>query len=989
MISSQPGLHGTKSLLHMQRARSAPGSIHDASVRAIRNTARVSTLVEPRTDKDVRPIYLGVESLIGFQARVKTRVTNKLHFGSKLMAFGASVHEQREKWLEADEPSRRFRKLFPLNRIRRSWLGSYQPRHVWRRSLVHFQLSRSVIEIAQSRIDEAIGDKDAVRKLLEDQRETDLAETTRIVQLRARATKISVPERRVASEQVTNELAACAAVFKDHHRRSVNEASRLFDHFMRGKLDDNQPSACHLFQRQLADVRRNRLNLASVEAQLSNKDADIAPGRRVSAECDTALSLQHQEWMEEAFLLAASTKREMDQNALRKKRQQKLLGEKEQEATGKDAMLSQTQFAELCKQLAPLLHLPKEVLDLAEVQRLFNVAASGGGSAKNDKASLAACTRTFVPVIEALPLIELRIAEATQHFVDLRWTWNGLPELNKDKDRWEAKVESSLIFVLEVSQLNPAYGVKQWTQVGAPTRQLEARALLGGKLSWEEHLVSRDAACKVSGGPEQYRYRVIAKTRGGVAPPSNIVMHRPKHTRATIGLEFPGPLPPFVRGILDIEDRLRKEETDTGIACVEQYEILINMLGRHIFELSQLFRLFAVAGSAQPRSLFSLSSEQFKGFVSAIGLAPQVVTFRALDAIFVRSQRITSSKFDSAAKQRQEGSGEESACELGFTQYISAILRVAHAAYSGRISGMQAHVDAILERDIMPLHHKITKPELFERFLRSRPAVCVFDEHKLALAGIFDEWCSPEASSRHAYMHTPTMNVSEWLQLITKGGYLSGPAPDSASTGDGSDAAWRPAQLTRVRALRIFAEINLDDVSLDIVETDLVHQVRIDPSFQEEDLFAEIVYAEFCQAVGFLMLFSPQVMGIAASEPERPVADLLDMFLRVDFLPRYSGPRSSGFSPKRAVMKSAASSDALASPAADCDTSKIASDVTGASKPPATDYEWVEAAWRGGRERYAMRQLMHKRASGKHLVKLAREAAPVTKAQAQMENLKV
>ena len=188
-----------------------------------------------------------------------------------------------------------------------------------------------------------------------------------------------------------------------------------------------------------------------------------------------------------------------------------------------------------------------------------------------------------------------------------------------------------------------------------------------------------------------------------------------------------------------------------------------------------------------------------------------------------------------------------------------------------------------------------------------------------------------------------------------------------------------------MRALRIFAEINLDDVSLDIVETDLVHLDRIDTNFQEEDLFAEMVYAEFCQAIGFLMLFSPQVMHAAASEPERPVAELLDMFLRVDFLPRYSWTRNRGFTPQRAGTKPLASSESFAALINEADAPSVTSDVTDVGKPPTTDYEWVEAAWRGGRERYAMRQLMHKRASGKHLVKLSAEAVPVTRVQAKVK----
>ena len=815
----------------------------------IRIRRKVSrSLLEPRSEKEVPPIYASVESLIGFEPRLKTRVTKKLHFANKLLAFGTSIHEQRQKWLEADLPARNVRKLFAINRLRRLWLGTYQPRNVWRRALLHSQLSRSVIEMAQARIDEEVQDKDAVVRILSDQDVSDVGETTRIVRLRARATKLDVPERRVASEQVTNELAACAVVFETNHRHNVNEASKLFDRFRRGKVDDKQPASHHLFQKQLSSVRRNRLNLASVEAQLSNKDADIPPVKRLAAQCDAPLSLQHQEWLEEAFLAAASSSAgDLDEKAKRKKRQQKLLGEVEEEATGKDAELSKAQFGELCRLLAPRLRLTKEMTSHGEIQRLFKIAASGSGASKNEKASLVACTRTFATVAETLPLIELRITDANQHCVEVSWTWNGLPELHKDHGHWEAKVESSLIFVLEVARLNAAYGIRSWHQAAPPTRRLEARALLAGKLTWEEYGVDaqgHDAFYKISGVPEQYCFRVLAKTRGGLAPPSNIVMHRAKHCRTPIMLELPGPLPPFVRGILDIEDCLRKEEKATGLTADEQFEPLLAALGRHTFELSQLFRLFAVAGEGQPRNLFSFSSKQFRGFVAAIGLAPQVISFRSLDTIFTRSQRITKGKIDAAANKRTAGGpDEQDEDELGFTQFLCALLRVANASYTGRVAGMQAQFDSMMEKDVLPLHQRIANPNLFDRFLRSRPAVCVYHEHTLAMRDIFDLQAKLQVTSRHAFTHVSTMNVSEWLALLSMGGYFAAKSKTSSAehVGHGQFAA----VLTRLRAIRIFAEINLDDVSLDVVETDEVHLHKVYQRQAETDLFAELSLRNF------------------------------------------------------------------------------------------------------------------------------------------------
>ena len=177
-------------------------------------------------------------------------------------------------------------------------------------------------------------DEEAMNKLFSDRELTDPAETTQIVRLRARSTKLGVPERPNMPEQVANELAACARRFEGRHRRNTYEASKLFDRMMTGKLDDTQSDACHLFERQVADVRRNRLNLASVQAQMSNKAADIPPGRRRAVECEEPLSAQHKEMLDEAFLLVSTSKvganEKLTEEEQRKKRQMRLLGEKEE-----------------------------------------------------------------------------------------------------------------------------------------------------------------------------------------------------------------------------------------------------------------------------------------------------------------------------------------------------------------------------------------------------------------------------------------------------------------------------------------------------------------------------------------------------------------------------------------------------------------------------------------------------------------------------------
>ena len=129
------------------------------------------------------------------------------------------------------------------------------------------------------------------------------------------------------------------------------------------------------------------------------------------------------------------------------------------------------------------------------------------------------------------------------------------------------------------------------------------------------------------------------------------------------------------------------------------------------------------------------------------------------------------------------------------------------------------------------------------------------------------------------------------------------------------------------------------------------------------------------------MLFSPMIMQAAAVEPRRTAADLLDTFLRHDFLPRFDQLRGKKTSSKRELGDHADELEGNTligggvvgvdgvDRAGETEDSQTSVDLR-------TDYEWIEAAWRAGRERYAMRQFMHQRPYGHHLVSLVAEVTP-------------
>ena len=611
----------------------------------------------------------------------------------------------------------------------------------------------------------------------------------------------------------------------------------------------------------------------------------------------------------------------------------------------------------------------------SQVDELWKAAdAPAGHIGRVNCAAIAAALASYAT---KLPLSLLTIQEVTQHRIDVEWTWNGLPGMRWKRSHWEAHPESGVHFHLEIAKISPAYGIRAWHPAAIPTRKLVSQALVAPQATWEEHVEVKGTHGELepflcSGAPEDYALRVRAVNRGGSAPPSNVVIARPSRTREAIELDLPGPLPQSVRDILDIEDQLKSEEKLSGMSAVEQFERLREVLGRQLPELSQLFRLFAMTRNAKLHKIYSLSHAQFRGFCIAIGISPQTVGHNVADVIFTRARRMLNFKVGNHAKaegaksrmstltraMNEAGGLTGKDDELGFTQFVAGMIRVAHAAYAGVANGLGAQLDMMMDENVLPVHKAIAHPARLDRFLRSRAATCVFIEHATELRALFKTFSVLDKSSSHARVHSETMNIGEWLQVLTSGGYFKEAMETSrdniCSDLDAKYKGGRP-KLSHMVAVRIFIEVNLEDVQLDMVPLDAVHMHKTFYMQEELDLYSEVVYDEFCLCVGSLMPYCEKVLRRSAKEPGVTHAQLLDDFLIHDFLPRFHGADKAPTSAQAASQRAAASLVSRADATSSLNTVE----------------DWLEAAARGGPQRFAISQLMAEHQFGLCLTTLA------------------
>ena len=90
-------------------------------------------------------------------------------------------------------------------------------------------------------------------------------------------------------------------------------------------------------------------------------------------------------------------------------------------------------------------------------------------------------------------------------------------------------------------------------------------------------------------------------------------------------------------------------------------------------------------------------------------------------------------------------------------------------------------------------------------------------------------------------VHCDTLDLGEWLQLLTAAGLFTDAmkrAVDGSETDLDEDFVTGMPRISHAAATRIFVEVNLDDVQLDMVPKDIVHLHREQNATDEHGLHA-------------------------------------------------------------------------------------------------------------------------------------------------------
>jgi hypothetical protein len=131
-------------------------------------------------------------------------------------------------------------------------------------------------------------------------------------------------------------------------------------------------------------------------------------------------------------------------------------------------------------------------------------------------------------------------------------------------------------------------------------------------------------------------------------------------------------------------------------------------------------------------------------------------------------------------------------------------------------------------------------------------------------------------------------------------------------------------------------------------------------------MFSEVVFDEFCLAVGSLMPFCRNLMVEAFEDPQCTAAELLDLFISEEFLPRFRNVKLHSPAPGSAdgsMPKRGGTAVGEGGPQGGADESLVWE-----------QDEWVEAACRGGGLRHLAEDIMDGRKYGLSLNKMSTAA---------------
>ena len=284
--------------------------------------------------------------------------------------------------------------------------------------------------------------------------------------------------------------------------------------------------------------------------------------------------------------------------------------------------------------------------------------------------------------------------------------------------------EASCVFLIEGCYLSPAYGaLLPWRRLHTPTRRLDAVVRFPAISDWEDHhLIAGQApradaegVHRIEGPLNDLAIRIRAVHNGGCSIASKVVVVRPPHTIRQLTLEVPPSLPAKARQVLGIEDLLRStSRIHGGMSPDVQYYHVQEQLLCFLPVITQTFRLFALTFSCKPSTIYSLSRAQFRGMLVALRISPGLFSLQEIPIIFAKAKKAL--REEAAARELEEdGDGAETRGYrdlngLGVTQFVGAMLRVAHACYPElHEEGVGAQLEMMMHEKVLPAFHEIAR----------------------------------------------------------------------------------------------------------------------------------------------------------------------------------------------------------------------------------------------------------------------------------------
>ena len=210
----------------------------------------------------------------------------------------------------------------------------------------------------------------------------------------------------------------------------------------------------------------------------------------------------------------------------------------------------------------------------------------------------------------------------------------------------------------------------------------------------------------------------------------------------------------------------------------------------------------------------TVDRKQFRGFARAVHVYPELIGSEDTDLVFDRVRRLlllealaghtfaeSLERLGADVHAAEQGFGGAAHRSIGATQFVAACVRFA-AKICPDGTELHAALDQFMDRRLMRLHRTICGVSAYDAFLRSRSATAVFAASRQGLLRVFALFSKPASSGGDH-----CMDLGNWLSLL-----------EHASLLDSAPGATPVNRLTKTDAVRLFVEVNLDDLQLDLVK---------------------------------------------------------------------------------------------------------------------------------------------------------------------------